>query len=212
MYFKAGNHKQAGLSYGPFKAIISPRPIGWISSCNGDGVANLAPYSFFNAISELPPMVMFVSAPDARQAPDAHHHNPKDSLHNIRTTGEFGVNIVSEAQKEAMVASSAMLSPEVDEFAAAGLSKMTAHDISAPLVANAPAHLECRIYDMIELPGTDKRAGCVMVLGHVLSMHIDDEYIKDGKLDVAKYQPVARLGYKDYATITDIYEMTEGLK
>ena len=212
MYFKAGNHKQAGLNYGPFKAIISPRPIGWISSCDKEGVANLAPYSFFNAISELPPMVMFVSAPDARQAPDAHHHSPKDSLHNIRTPGEFGVNIVSEAQKEAMVASSAMLSPDEDEFAAAGLSKMRARDISAPLVANAPAHLECRVHEMIDLPGTDKRAGCVMVLGHVLSMHIDDAYIKDGKLDVTKYQPVARLGYKDYATITDIYEMTEGLK
>ena len=212
MYFKAGNHKQAGLRYGPLKAIISPRPIGWISSCDESGVANLAPYSFFNAVSETPPMVMFVSAPDARKAPNAQHHNPKDSLHNIRITGEFGVNIVSAAQKEAMVASSATLSPEADEFSAAGLAKMKARDIKAPLVAGAPAHLECRLYDMLDLPGTDKRAGCVMVLGHVISIHIDDDYIQNGKLDVTKYQPVARLGYKDYATITDIYEMTEGLK
>ena len=212
MYFKAGNHKQAGLRYGPLKAIISPRPIGWISSCDESGVANLAPYSFFNAVSETPPMVMFVSAPDARKATNAQHHNPKDSLHNIRITGEFGVNIVSAAQKEAMVASSATLSPEADEFSAAGLAKMKARDIKAPLVAGAPAHLECRLYDMLDLPGTDKRAGCVMVLGHVISIHIDDDYIQNGKLDVTKYQPVARLGYKDYATITDIYEMTEGLK
>ena len=212
MYFKAGNHKQAGLKFGPFKAIISPRPIGWISTCDENGVANLAPYSFFNAISELPPMVMFVSAPDARLAPDSQHHNPKDSLHNIRMTGEFGVNIVSEAQKTAMVASSATLGSDVDEFTAAGLSKLSARDISAPLVADAPAHLECRVHEMIDLPGTDKRAGCVMVLGHVISMHIDDAYIQDGKLDVTKYQPVARLGYKDYATISTIYEMTEGLK
>ena len=89
---------------------------------------------------------------------------------------------------------------------------MKARDIKAPLVAGAPAHLECRLYDMLDLPGTDKRAGCVMVLGHVISIHIDDDYIQNGKLDVTKYQPVARLGYKDYATITDIYEMTEGLK
>lgn len=212
MYFKAGNHKQAGLSHGPFKAIISPRPIGWISSRDADGVANLAPYSFFNAISEIPPMVMFVSAPDARKAPDTCRHNPKDSLHNIRMSGEFGVNIVGESQKEAMVASSAMLAPEIDEFTAAGLSKMSARDISAPLVAGAPAHLECRLHEMIDLPGNDKRAGCVMVLGHVISMHIDDAFIQDGKLDVTKYQPVARLGYKDYATITELYEMTEGLK
>ena len=212
MYFKAGNHKQAGLSHGPFKAIISPRPIGWISSCDEDGIANLAPYSFFNAISEMPPMVMFVSAPDARKDPDAHHHNPKDSLVNIRRSGEFGVNIVSQAQSDAMVATSAMLAPQIDEFTSAGLSKMPARDISAPLVAGAPAHLECRVHDMIDLPGTENRAGCVMVLGLVISMHIDDAFIQDGKLDVSKYQPVARLGYKDYATITEVYEMAKGLK
>ena len=217
MYFKAGTHKEAGLKYGPFKALISPRPIGWISSCDEAGVANLAPYSFFNAISELPPMVMFVSAPDVRPktstAPDGTLlHHAKDSLHNIRQTGEFGVNIVSEAQKEAMVASSDLLAPEIDEFEAAGLSKMAANDIRAPLVKGAPAHLECRLHEMIDLPGTDERAGCVMVIGHVISLHIADEVITDGKVDVTKYQPVSRLGYRDYATITDVYEISAALK
>ena len=98
MYFKAGTHKQAGLRYSPFKALISPRPIGWISSQDATGTANLAPYSFFNAVSELPPMVMFVSAPDARvTAPDITSHDAKDSLANIRVTKEFGVNIVGNA-------------------------------------------------------------------------------------------------------------------
>ena len=207
MYFEAGQHKQAGLRYNPFKALISPRPIGWISSCDADGHANLAPYSFFNAISQLPPMVMFVSAPDSRtgQAPDVPVQ--KDSLANIRQTGEFGVNIVGLAQRDDMVASSAMFPPEIDEFEEAGLAKMTGKHITAPLVKDAPAHLECRLHDIIDLPGTVTSAGCVMVIGHVLALHIQDDVIVDGKVDVRKFQPVARLGYKDYCTVSELYEM-----
>lgn len=210
MFFTPGTHKNAGLLYNPFKALITPRPIGWISSCDENGTANLAPYSFFNAVSELPPMVMFVSAPDARkdakqQSDDG--HAPKDSLHNIRQTGEFGVNIVSEAQRTAMVVSSEAVSAERDEFTIAGLSKKQAQTITAPLVAGAPAHLECRLHDMISLPGTDERAGCIMVIGLVTGIHIEDTIIENGKVDVEKYRPLARLGYKDYTTISDVYEL-----
>ena len=211
MYFKSGEHKQAGLRYSVFKALVSPRPIGWISTIDDNGVANLAPYSFFNAVSELPPMVMFVSAPDARKQADPEFHHAKDSLANIRQTGEFGVNIASEAQIEAMVKSSAILSSDEDEFMTSGLEKMTAKDISVPLVKGAPAHFECRLYDMIELPGTDDRAGCVMVIGHVISTHIQDEFIQDGKVDITKYRPVSRLGYKDYAIIDNVFEIDAGL-
>ena len=213
MYFKAGAHKQAGLRYSPFKALVSPRPIGWISTQDDAGIANLAPYSFFNAVSELPPMVMFVSAPDARvTAPDVTAHDAKDSLANIRATQEFGVNIVGEAQKEAMVASAEMLPASVDEFDAAGLEKMAAKDISCPLVKGAAAHLECRLHEMISLPGTAERAGCVMVIGHVISVHISDDCIAEERVDVTKFQPIARLGYKDYARISSVFEMTQGLK
>ena len=212
MYFKSGEHKQAGLRYSVFKALISPRPIGWISTIDENSIANLAPYSFFNAVSELPPMVMFVSAPDARKAPSPEQHHAKDSLANIRQTGEFGVNIVGHAQTEAMVDSSAILAPHEDEFSAAGLEKMQANDINVPLVKGAPAHFECALYDMIELPGTDSRAGCVMVIGHVISTHIQDEIIHDGKVDVTKYKPVARLGYKDYSKVEEIFEIEAGLK
>ncbi len=212
MYFKAGEHKQAGLTYSPLKALISPRPIGWISTCDDKGNANLAPYSFFNAVSELPPMVMFVSAPDLREQAKGQHHSPKDSLANIKQTGEFGVNIVAHAQRDAMIETSATLPADVDEFAAAGLLMKKAHDISAPLVAGAPAQLECRLHDMITLPGTETKAGSIMVIGHIVSLHIADEFIIDGKIDVTRYQPIARLGYKDYATIEEIYEITQGLK
>ena len=212
MYFKSGEHKQAGLRYSAFKALVSPRPIGWISTMDKNGVANLAPYSFFNAVSELPPMVMFVSAPDARKEANPDMHYAKDSLANIRETGEFGVNIVGENHIQAMVDSSAILSASEDEFSTAGLEKMTAKDIQAPLVKDAPAHFECRLHDMIELPGTDNRAGCIMVIGHVLSTHIQDEFICDGKIDVTRYRPVSRLGYKDYSLVESVFEIDAGLR
>ena len=206
MYYKAGAHKQAGLTYSPFKALIAPRPIGWISTCDAQGHANLAPYSFFNAISEIPPMVMFVSAPDARaKTHNAEKHQAKDSLRNIVETGEFGVNIVGHKHLQDMINSSDTLPPQEDEFIAAGLSKMNATDISPPLVADAPANLECELHDIIDLPGTNERAGCKMVLGRVLSIHIDDEVIKDGLVDVSVFQPAARLGYKDYTLVKDVF-------
>ena len=211
MYFKSGEHKQAGLRYSVFKALISPRPIGWISTIDENGIANLAPYSFFNAVSELPPMVMFVSAPDARKAPSPDTHHAKDSLANIRQTGEFGVNIVGHAQIQAMVNSSAILPADEDEFTAAGLEKMRANDIKVPLVKGAPAQFECKLYDMIELPGTENRAGCVMVIGHVISTHIQDDMIEDGKVDVTKYKAVSRLGYKDYSMVEKLFEIEAGL-
>ena len=139
MFFTPGTHKEQGLQYSPLKALISPRPIGWISSISAQGVANLSPYSFFNAIAELPPMVMFISAPDAR---NENKNGEKDSLANILKTKEFGVNIVGMHQAEPMVTSSQAVGAEIDEFAHAGLEKKKANKISVPLVAGAPAHLE----------------------------------------------------------------------
>ncbi len=120
MFFLPGTHKEFGLKFSPLKALISPRPIGWISSLSANGIANLSPYSFFNAIAELPPMVMFISAPDARaENKDGH----KDSLANILETKEFAVNIVGKAQAEQMVTSSQAVGADIDEFAHAGLTK-----------------------------------------------------------------------------------------
>ena len=205
MFFTPGTHKEQGLQYSPLKALISPRPIGWISSISAQGVANLSPYSFFNAIAELPPMVMFISAPDAR---NENKNGEKDSLANILETKEFGVNIVGMHQAEPMVTSSQAVGAEIDEFAHAGLAKKQARQIAAPLVAGAPAHLECTYYDHIALPDNGRGSHSVMVLGHIVGIHIEDDIIEDGRVDVTRYQPVARLGYKDYATIEDVYEMT----
>ncbi|MEC7208663.1 MAG: flavin reductase family protein [Pseudomonadota bacterium] len=185
--------------------MISPRPIGWISSLSASGVANLSPYSFFNAIAELPPMVMFISAPDMREA---NRGGQKDSLANILETREFGVNIVGSEQAEQMVKSSQDVTADIDEFDHTSLGKKKAEKISAPLVAGAPAHLECVYYNHITLPDNGRGNHSVMVMGTIVGIHIDEAIIADGRVDVSRYTPVARLGYKDYTAVRDLFEMT----
>ncbi len=206
MFFPPGTHKEHGLTHSPLKALVSPRPVGWISSQSTNKIANLSPYSFFNAIAELPPMVMFISAPDGRQE---NKSGQKDSLANVLETGEFGVNIVGVAQAEQMVTSSRNVTSQTDEFELSGLTKKAAQKISVPLVAGAPAHLECKYYDHIMLPDNGRGQHSVMVMGTIVGIHIDDAVIRDGRVDVSLYQPVARLGYKDYAAIRGIFEMTQ---
>ena len=205
MFFLPGTHKDHGLTYSPLKALISPRPIGWISSLSASGVANLSPYSFFNAIAELPPMVMFISAPDMREA---NRGGQKDSLANILETREFGVNIVGSEQAEQMVKSSQDVTADIDEFDHTSLGKKMAEKISAPLVAGAPAHLECVYYNHITLPDNGRGNHSVMVMGTIVGIHIDEAIIADGRVDVSRYTPVARLGYKDYTAVRDLFEMT----
>ena len=205
MYFCPGSHKEAGLSFSPIKAIVSPRPIGWISSRGKDGSINLAPYSYFNAISELPPMVMFSSAPSG----NTQH---KDSLRNVIETEEFVVNVVSAALGDAMNITSADLAYERNEFTAASLEMADCNTVNVPRVAAAPAALECKLWRVIELPrpetnGAKTGSAGVMVIGTITGIHIADETVKDGKIDVTSYQPLARLGYMDYARINDVFAM-----
>ena len=200
MYFCPGLHKEAGLSFSPIKAIVSPRPIGWISSCGKDGSINLAPYSYFNAISEMPPMVMFSSAPSG----NAQH---KDSLRNVIETEEFVVNVVSAALGDVMNITSADLAYGQNEFTAAGLEMADCNTVKVPRVAAAPAALECKLWKVIELPKPETGGIGVMVVGTITGIHIADETVKDGKIDVTSYQPLARLGYMDYARINDVFEM-----
>lgn len=188
-----------GLPRNPFKALVSPRPIGWISTRDAKGGANLAPYSFFNAINEAPPMVMFSSGPRKIDSDER-----KDSVANIRDTGEFCVNIVSHALRDAMNITCAHYPQGVDEFEKAGLAKSQAQIINAPFVRDAPAVMECTLHDIIDLPG-----GQHLVLGLVVGIHIDNTHIKDGLVDVTSFQPLARLGYKDYAAITDVFALEQ---
>lgn len=188
-----------GLPHNPFNAVITPRPIGWISTRDGSGHDNLAPYSFFNAVAYDPPQVMFAST-----AEKADQQGTKDSVANIRETGVFCVNIVEYSARHAMNASSAALGRHEDEFAHAGLEKATCETIACTRVAQAPAALECRLVQILQLPGKTNFA----VFGQVTGVHLREDCLIDGRFDVTRYQPLARLGYRDYARITELFSLT----
>jgi flavin reductase (DIM6/NTAB) family NADH-FMN oxidoreductase RutF len=186
-----------GLPHNPFGAIVSPRPIGWISTRGALG-DNLAPYSFFNAVAYVPPQVMFAST---SAKPD--RDGTKDSVAQIRESGVFCVNVVEHAARDAMNASSAAKPAGVDEFEVAGLAKAECETIDCPRVTGAPASLECRLTQVISLPGEAN----IVVFGEVTGVHLRDDCLVDGRFDVTRYQPLARLGYRDYTRVAEVFEL-----
>lgn len=194
-YTPADGH---GLPHNPFNAIVAPRPIGWISTRDGKGRDNLAPYSFFNAVAYVPPQVMFASN---STKPD--RDGTKDTVTHIRETGVFCVNIVEAAMTHAMNRTSGPWGAEVDEFTDAGLEKAACETISCARVAAAPAALECRLTQIVELPGEAN----IVVFGEVTGVHMRDDCLKDGIFDVTRFQPLARMGYMDYAVIRETFSM-----
>lgn len=187
-----------GLPIDPFKAVVAPRPIGWISTRGADGRANLAPYSYFNAVSEDPPTVAFGSNGGK---PD--RDSGKDTLSNIRQTGAFTVNIVSEALAQAMNVTSGSWSAETDEFELAGLARAPGVTVPVPRVAEAPAALECRLWTEVALPGTAN----TLIVGLVTGVFINDEFIRDGRLVPTLYRPLGRLGYRDYTAVAEVFTL-----
>ncbi|MDX6748613.1 flavin reductase family protein [Geminicoccaceae bacterium 1502E] len=191
-----------GLRANPLNAIVVPRPIGWISTVDGAGRANLAPYSFFNAVAYRPPQVMF-------SATGAHDHGGlKDSIANIRETGEFVVNLATWALREAMNASSVPAPSGVDEFEQAGLERAPARLVRPPLVAASPVHLECVLSQIVELEAPAPEKPNTMVIGRVVGIHIADAVLVDGLIDIALLDPIARLGYDQYTRVRESFAMT----
>ncbi|MEP3602457.1 MAG: flavin reductase family protein [Stappiaceae bacterium] len=185
-----------GLAHDPFKAIVAPRPIGWISSLDENGIPNLAPYSFFNGVSDNPHIVMFSSA------------GIKDSLHNIEQTGDFTCNIATYDLRNQMNVSSANVEPGVSEFELAGLTKKNSRLVKSWGVDESPITLECQYLKSVELEDIKGAASPYrMVLGQVVGIHISESVVTDGKIDMAKLKPIARLGYRDYAVVDDVFEM-----
>lgn len=184
-----------GFPYDPFKAIVVPRPIGWISTVSPQGIANLAPYSFFNAISDDPHYVAFSAG------------TGKHSPLNAEATGEFAVNLATWDLRERMNISSANVGPEVDEFDLAGLTRADCRMIRAPRVAESPACLECRTQQIVPLADDAGGFPYQLVIGRVVGIHIDDRFIHDGRVDTAAMQPIARMGYSEYATVTEAWRM-----
>ena len=181
-----------GLPHDPFNAMVGPRPIGWVSTQDAKGRRNLAPYSFFNAFNYTPPLVGFASLGE------------KDSLRNIRETGEFGWNLVTRPLAEAMNQSCAAVPPEVDAFTLAGLTPIASRLIGAPRVAESPVSFECRLTQLIQLEGADgSKLPTWLVLGEVVGVHIARRLLKDGIYDTAAAEPILRGGGPaDYFTVT----------
>ncbi|KPU84545.1 flavin reductase [Marinosulfonomonas sp. PRT-SC04] len=186
------------LPHNPFSAIVSPRPIGWISTRGSDGVDNLAPYSFFNAVAYEPPQVMFAST-----SQKLGRHMGKDSVANIDETGVFCVNIVEYAMRDAMNLTSTGAADVTDEFTHADIERVECETIACSMVANAPATLECKVSKMIKLDGEHN----LIVIGEVIGVHLRDDCVIDGTFDVTKYQPLARLGYRDYTRVQDLFSL-----
>ena len=191
-----------GLPRSPFHACVVPRPIGWISTLSRDGILNLAPFSFFNGVLSSPPMVSFCcSVPDDER-------RAKDTLVNVEATGEFVANMATETLAREMNVTSAHVPPDVDEFDLAGLATAPSRLVRPPRVAASPIHLECTLFQVVELPGAPDGRRAAMVIGNVVGIHIADEVLTDGRVDLMKVRPIGRLGYADYVVVDNIFAMT----
>jgi flavin reductase (DIM6/NTAB) family NADH-FMN oxidoreductase RutF len=202
MFYDAAK-RDHGLALDPLKSPIVPRPIGWISTIDGQGRVNLAPYSFYNGVGEHPPMVYFAVTGTYGNTPTKH------SRMNAEETGEFVVNMVAGTLAEKMNITTAMVAYGVDEMKLAGLTPELCRLVKPPRVKESPVALECRYWKTIELPvetGHEAQRGSV-VFGQVVGVHIDDSILKDGRVDVMAFRPVARLGYSEYTTTENVWKL-----
>ena len=189
------------LLHNPFNAIVVPRPIGWISTRSPEGVPNLAPYSFFNAVAYYPPQVMFSATSNHSCG------GLKDAVKDAQTTGEFVVNLVTWDLKEQMNASSVSAPHEIDEFVYSGLTKEDSMLVKCPRVAESPIHLECRYIQSLEMLSDDPKSSNTVVFGDVIGVHVDDRMLINGKIDLLKVRPIGRLGYNDFAEVSNIFSI-----
>jgi flavin reductase (DIM6/NTAB) family NADH-FMN oxidoreductase RutF len=195
-----------GLRYNPLKACVVPRPIGWITSMSAAGLVNLAPFSFFNILSYDPAFVMFSAGTHERDG------GPKDTAANVEATGEFVYNMATWAQREAMNQTASIVERGVDELRAAGLEACPSRLVRPPRVAGSPVHFECRLHDIVTLPGRTPAAKHSLVIGQVVAVHIDDAALTpDGRVDVLKLRPIARLGYQEYTSVDSVFEMEKSM-
>ena len=193
--------KKLSLPHNPFKACVVPRPIGWISTVDAEGIPNLAPFSFFNAVSERPPMVMYCANGEHIEGGE------KDSTQNARATGEFVANLATWELREAVNLSSKRVRRAIDEFALTGLEAAPSTLVRPPRVAASPIALECRVISVHELPNEGTGEINRMVIGRVLGIHIAEHLLVDGMVSIPRLRPIARLGYREYAVVESVFEM-----
>lgn len=190
--------KPRALPHDPFKAIVAPRPIGWISTVSAAGAVNLAPYSFFNGVSSRPRVVMFSS------------ETRKDSVRNIEETREFVCNLATWDLRDAMNKTAASYPHGVDEMKLAGLTAAACRFVKPPRVAEAPCAMECKLLRIVQIDDVEGRPiDSYCVFGQVVGIHIEDRFIKDGIVDTAAMKPIARCGYLgDYARVDELFELS----
>jgi flavin reductase (DIM6/NTAB) family NADH-FMN oxidoreductase RutF len=181
-----------------YKLLISsvvPRPIAWVSTIDGDGVANLAPFSYFMAITDTPPTLAFSCSPRAG--------GKKDTLRNVEASGEFVVNIVDDDRAQQMNLTSGEYTPDVDEFALTALTAAPSTKVKAPRVAEAPINMECRVVRILPVGRAN------LILGEIVQWHVRDDVFDpaSGRLDMHRLKPVARLAGNLYSHVHQIFEM-----
>lgn len=196
MYYTDGD-RELDFRHDPFKAIVAPRPIGWISAVSAKGEVNLSPYSFFNAISSRPNIVMFSS------------EDKKDAVAFIEETGEFTCSLVTRALAQQMNLTSAPLPRGTSEYAHAGLEMAPSRIVKPPRVAASPAALECKLLSIQQLRDIDGNdLPRWMVLGQVVAAYVGEAFVRDGRFDTAGANPIARCGYSDYAEVSELFSIT----
>lgn len=196
MFFEPDKRDRQLLPISPINAIVAPRPIGWISTIGSDGKANLAPYSFFNVFCSAPPIVGFSSI------------DLKDTVTFAGQTKEFIFNLATGPLSDKVNLTSATFGMGVSEFVEAGLTPAPAHLVAAPRVRESPASLECVVIDIrniFDMSGNATNAH--LVLGQVVGIHLDDNFVRDGRFDTAAAQPLARCGYRDFAVISKLFQI-----
>lgn len=200
MFYEPG--QPHGLPRDPFRSLVVPRPIAWITSLDSNGIVNVAPYSHFNICSAEPPTIMFSAGASTRS------ETKKDSQRNAEQGGEFVVNIVTYAMREVMNRTSAEVAPTSSEANLYGLATSPSQMVKPPRLADSPVQLECKYLMTVTLPPAkmgDPVGG--IVFGRVVGIHISDDVLTDGMVDIRKLRPVARLGYMDYAVIDEVFAM-----
>lgn len=201
MYYETDKNDH-GLRFNPLKACVVPRPIGWISTIDAAGATNVAPFSFFNLLSYDPPFVLFSAGVHEVDG------GKKDTVANVEATGEFVYNMATWAQKDQMNQTAQIVDRTIDEMAAAGLVPEPSRLVRPPRIKGSPVQFECRLHQIVTLPGRVPSSEHHLVIGRVLAVHIADGALTDdGRVDVLKLRPIARLGYKDYVSVDAIFQM-----
>lgn len=207
--------------HSPFKSCVVPRPIAWISSISPEGVTNIGPYSYFNAISDIPPIIMFATSFKSADLEVAYHdvELQKDSIRNAEAVGDFVVNIVNYDNRYAMSDTATSLEYNESEADKFNIPMIASSIVKSPRIASSPVSLECVYLKTVEVEGVDfqktnqfssndlLKASSKIVLGQVVGIHIDEKVLTNGKIDVTKLKPLARLGYNQYTVVDEAFVM-----